>query len=51
MYWVLGRKSDLSLGFKLATSHYHTQPGMDVLWETAYKSNIKVIERFQSLRY
>jgi hypothetical protein len=51
MYWLLGRKSQLSLGNKLHLYKSILKPiwtyGIQ-LWGTASTSNIEILERFQS---
>jgi hypothetical protein len=51
MYWLLGRKSQLSLSNKLLLYKTILKPiwtyGIQ-LWSTASTSNIEILERFQS---
>ena len=51
MYWILGRKSQLSLENKLLVYKAILRPistyGVQ-LWGTASNSNIDILERFQS---
>jgi hypothetical protein len=51
MYWVIGRKSQLSLANKLLVYKATLKPiwtyGIQ-LWGTASNSNIDILERFQS---
>jgi hypothetical protein len=51
MYWLLGRKPQLSLSNKLLLYKTFVKPiwtyGIQ-LWGTAYTSNIEILERFQS---
>jgi hypothetical protein len=50
MYWLLGRKSKLSISNKLLT--YNTQTNLDLRntqrWGMASTLNIEILERFQS---
>jgi hypothetical protein len=51
MYWLLGQKSQLSLSNKLLMYKTIDKPiwtyGIQ-LWSTVSKSNIEILERFQS---
>ena len=51
MYWIIGRKSHLSLANKLLVYKANLKPmwtyGIQ-LWGTASNSNIDILERFQS---
>jgi hypothetical protein len=51
MYWIIGRKSQLSLANKLFVYKANLKPmwtyGIQ-LWGTASNSNIDILERFQS---
>jgi hypothetical protein len=51
MYWLLGRKSQLSLSNKLLPYKIILKPNWTYgiqLWGTASTSNIDILERFQS---
>jgi hypothetical protein len=51
MYWLLGRRSQLSLSNKLLLYKFILKPNWTYgiqLWGTASTSNIEILERFQS---
>jgi hypothetical protein len=51
MYWIIGRKSELSLEYKLLIYKTILKPiwtyGI-TLWDTASNSNIEIVQRFQN---
>jgi hypothetical protein len=51
MYWLLGRKSKLSINTKLLIYKVIPKPiwtYANQLWDTTFNSNIDILERFQS---